>query len=61
MFGECAAANKMFVQKKLSPVLTETFTYDEIPLAHDRMMKNTLSGNVACLVGAPRTGMTTTR
>lgn len=59
--GDCAAANRMFAQKKLHPVLTETFAWDEIPLAHDRMARNQLSGNVSCLVGARDKGQTTWR
>jgi crotonyl-CoA carboxylase/reductase len=55
--GECAAANKMFVQGKLTPVLTETFSYGQIPLAHDMMARNRLHGTATCLVGAPRTGL----
>ncbi len=55
--GECAAANQMFIQERLKPVLTETFTYEQIPLAHDKMLNNLLHGTTACLVGAPRPGL----
>ncbi len=55
--GECAAANAMFVRGQLAPVLTETFTYGQIPLAHDKMARNLLHGTTACLVGAPRPGL----
>jgi crotonyl-CoA carboxylase/reductase len=56
---ECQKANDLIHRGKIKPVLTDVFTYDEIPLAHDKMMRNQLKGTVSCLVGAPRTGLTT--
>lgn len=56
--GQCEAANKMIDRKIIKPILTETFTYDQIPLAHDRMLQNKVSGNISCLVGAAKTGET---
>lgn len=58
--GECATANKMIQQKRITPVLTNTFSYAEIPEAHEKMARNELHGTVACLVGAPRAGLRNT-
>ncbi len=55
---QCQRANHLIHRGQIKPVLTETFTYDEIPLAHDKMMKNQLRGTVSCLVGTPRLGLT---
>ena len=59
--GEAHKANQLVMQGKIKPVLTRTFGWDEIPEAHELMLANKLHGNVACLVGAPRTGLTTLR
>lgn len=55
--GQCDAANRLVIQKRIRPVLTRTFSYDETPLSHDLMLRNQLHGTVAVLVGAPRTGL----
>ncbi|MFO0677710.1 MAG: crotonyl-CoA carboxylase/reductase [Polyangiaceae bacterium] len=55
---ECQRANELVHQGKIKPVLTETFSYPDIPLAHDRMYKNQHMGTIACLVSAPREGLT---
>jgi crotonyl-CoA carboxylase/reductase len=56
---ECARANELVHQGKIKPVLTETFEYARIPEAHDLMFRNKHMGTIACLVGAPRSGLTT--
>lgn len=52
------AANDLVQQRKLDPCLSRTFSFDEIPLAHqlmhDRLHPN---GNMAALVSAPEPGM----
>ena len=59
--GECAQANRMIERGVIQPILTQTFKYDEIPLAHDLMLKNKIFGNVSCLVGAAGPGLKTLR
>ena len=56
--NECQKANELIHRGVIKPVLTETYSYEEIPLVHEKMAKNQLKGTVACLVGAPRTGLT---
>jgi crotonyl-CoA carboxylase/reductase len=55
---ECQRANELVHQNKIKPVLTETFDYEHIPEAHDLMFKNKHKGTIACLVTAPRLGLT---
>ncbi len=55
----CRRANALMVQGLVKPVLTQLFTWDEIPEAHQRMYENKLHGTVACLVGSPRPGLRT--
>jgi crotonyl-CoA carboxylase/reductase len=55
---ECQKANELVHRGVIKPVLTETFGYEDIPRVHEMMAKNQLKGTVACLVGAPRTGLT---
>lgn len=50
-------ANELVIQKKIRPVLTRTYDFDQVPLAHDDMMNNRHMGTIACLVHAPRTGL----
>ncbi len=50
-------ANRLIMQKQVRPVLTRTFTWDQIPEAHQLMFENKLHGTVSCLVGAPREGL----
>ena len=55
--GQCHEANRLVMRGQLRPVLTRTFTFDEIPLAHELMRQNQLHGTVSCLVGAPHEGL----
>lgn len=54
---QCARANILVAQGKIKPILTELFTYDRIPAAHQTMAENRHMGTLACLVGAPRPGL----
>jgi crotonyl-CoA carboxylase/reductase len=56
---ECQRANELVHQGKIRPVLTETFTYADVPRAHDVMFQNKHVGTIACLIGASRPGMKT--
>lgn len=50
-------ANRLITRGQVKPVLTELFTWDQIPLAHQKMFNNELHGTVSCLVGAPKPGL----
>jgi crotonyl-CoA carboxylase/reductase len=56
---QSAAANDLVIAGKVDPCLSETYTFEQIPYAHQLMFENRHpAGNMAILVGAPRTGMT---
>ena len=52
-------ANKLIMQDKVKPVLTETFAWKDLAEAHQKMYRNEVYGTIACLVGAPRPGLKT--
>lgn len=54
---EAGRANGLIMQKKLRPVLTETFPFDQVPEAQAAQESENHMGKVAVLVQAPRTGM----
>ena len=55
---QAQAFNKLVMEKKIDPCLSRTFSFQEIPLAHQLMHENKHPpGNMVCLVGAPRRGM----
>ncbi len=57
---QAAAANKLMVERRLDPSMSEVFAWDDIPAAHMKMWKNEHKpGNMAVLVQAPRTGLRT--
>jgi crotonyl-CoA carboxylase/reductase len=57
---QAAAANKLMVERRLDPCMSEVFPWAEIPRAHTLMWKNQHKpGNMAVLVQAPRTGLRT--
>ena len=44
---------------KIDPCLSQAYTFDQIPHVHQLMYENKHPhGNMACLVGAPRPGLT---
>lgn len=54
------AFNKLVVAGKIDPCLSRTFAFNETAECHQLMYENRHpDGNMAILVGAPRTGMTT--
>jgi crotonyl-CoA carboxylase/reductase len=54
-----AAANDLVIAGKVDPCLSETYTFDQVPDAHQLMYENRHpAGNMAILVGASRTGTT---
>jgi crotonyl-CoA carboxylase/reductase len=50
--------NELVAAGHVDPCLSRTFSFSEIPLAHQLMFENRHPhGNMACLVGAPREGL----
>ena len=57
---QAAAANRLMVERRLDPCMSEVFAWDRIPEAHVKMRRNEhMPGNMAVLVSAPRTGLRT--
>ncbi|HRD74527.1 MAG TPA: crotonyl-CoA carboxylase/reductase [Hyphomicrobiaceae bacterium] len=57
---QAAQANKLVVERRIDPCMSEVFAWDQIPKAHMRMLKNQHKpGNMAVLVNAPTTGLRT--
>ncbi|SHE90489.1 crotonyl-CoA carboxylase/reductase [Loktanella atrilutea] len=57
---QASAANRLMVERRLDPCMSEVFGWDDIPAAHTKMRKNQHKpGNMAVLVQSPRTGLRT--
>ena len=57
---QASAANKLMVERRLDPCMSEVFPWADIPEAHHKMLKNQHKpGNMAVLVQAPRAGLRT--
>ncbi|HFC04259.1 MAG TPA: crotonyl-CoA carboxylase/reductase [Rhizobiales bacterium] len=57
---QAAQANKLMVNRRIDPCMSEVFSWRDIPKAHKRMLDNKhLPGNMAVLVNSPRTGLRT--
>jgi crotonyl-CoA carboxylase/reductase len=57
---QAAAANKLMVERRLDPCMSEVFPWEELPQAHLKMLRNEHKpGNMSVLVQAPRTGLRT--
>ncbi len=55
---QAAAANKLMVEWRIDPCISEVFPWDQIPKAHTKMWKNQHApGNMAVLVNAPHPGL----
>ena len=55
---QAAAVNRMVIDKKVDPCLSQTFTFDDIGHAHQLMRDNRHPyGNMAALVNATETGL----
>jgi crotonyl-CoA carboxylase/reductase len=53
------AFNRLVIDGRVDPCLSRTFSFDEIPTAHQLMFENMHpEGNMAALVSAPREGLT---
>lgn len=57
---QAAAANKLMLERRLDPCMSEVFPWGDIPEAHMKMLRNEHKpGNMAVLVQAPLTGLRT--
>jgi crotonyl-CoA carboxylase/reductase len=57
---QAAQANKLVIERRIDPAMSEVFPWAQIPKAHTRMWKNQHKpGNMAVLVSAPTTGLRT--
>ncbi|MCF6430779.1 crotonyl-CoA carboxylase/reductase [Leisingera sp. MMG026] len=57
---QAASANKLMVERRLDPCMSEVFTWNDLPEAHMKMLRNEhLPGNMSVLVQAPKTGLRT--
>ena len=57
---QAAQANKLVIERRIDPSMSEVFGWDDIPRAHMKMMRNEHKpGNMAVLVQAKRPGMRT--
>jgi crotonyl-CoA carboxylase/reductase len=56
---QAAAFNRLVMEGRVDPCLSRTFSFREIPAAHQLMSENAHpEGNMAALVSAPREGLT---
>jgi len=57
---QAAAANRLMVERRLDPCMSEVFAWSDLPMAHTKMRRNEHKpGNMAVLVQAPQTGLRT--
>ncbi|SLN52513.1 Crotonyl-CoA reductase [Aquimixticola soesokkakensis] len=57
---QAASANRLMIERRIDPCMSEVFGWDEIPDAHVKMMNNEHKpGNMAVLVQSPATGLRT--
>jgi crotonyl-CoA carboxylase/reductase len=57
---QASAANKLVIDRRIDPGMSEVFAWEQIPEAHEKMLDNAHQpGNMAVLVTAPRTGLRT--
>ena len=54
---QAEAVNKLVIDGKVDPCLSETFTFDQIGHAHQLMYENKHQGNMACLVNSLDLGL----
>ena len=54
---QAEAVNQLVIDGKVNPGHSDTFSFDEIGLAHQKMHENKNIGNMACLVNATEKGL----
>ncbi|MBC6443285.1 MAG: crotonyl-CoA carboxylase/reductase [Rhodobacteraceae bacterium] len=58
--AQAAAANRLMIDRRLDPCMSEVFPWDGVPAAHVKMRRNEhRPGNMSVLVSAPTTGLRT--
>ena len=57
---QASQANKLVIERRIDPCMSEVFSWDDIPRAHMKMRRNEHKpGNMAVLVQSPRPGLRT--
>eukprot|EP01026_Neomeris_dumetosa_P037143 TRINITY_DN3007_c2_g1_i1.p4 TRINITY_DN3007_c2_g1~~TRINITY_DN3007_c2_g1_i1.p4 ORF type:complete len:107 (-),score=12.99 TRINITY_DN3007_c2_g1_i1:30-350(-) len=57
---QSAQANKLVIERRIDPCMSEVFGWDDIPRAHEKMLANEHKpGNMAVLVQAKTPGLRT--
>tara|TARA_B100002003_G_scaffold251829_1_gene297946 strand:- start:1928 stop:3220 length:1293 start_codon:yes stop_codon:yes gene_type:complete len=57
---QASSANKLMIERRLDPCMSEVFPWDQIPESHMKMLRNEHKpGNMAVLVSARTTGLRT--
>jgi crotonyl-CoA carboxylase/reductase len=57
---QASQANRLVIERRIDPCMSEVFGFSDIPRAHTKMWKNQHKpGNMAVLVQAPRPGLRT--
>jgi crotonyl-CoA carboxylase/reductase len=57
---QASQANRMVIERRIDPCMSEVFPWEDIPKAHMNMLENKhRPGNMAVLVNAPHTGLHT--
>jgi crotonyl-CoA carboxylase/reductase len=57
---QAASANKLMLERRLDPCMSEVFPWEQVPDAHLKMLRNEHKpGNMAVLINAPQTGLRT--
>jgi crotonyl-CoA carboxylase/reductase len=57
---QASEANRLVIEKRVEPCMSEVFSWEDIPKAHTKMWKNEHKpGNMAVLVSAAKPGMKT--
>ncbi|WP_414502458.1 crotonyl-CoA carboxylase/reductase [Zymobacter sp. IVIA_5232.4 C2] len=54
---ECHEFLQLVNQKRISPTLNKVFRFDEVPYAHQELLKGRINGNAAILVNATMPGL----
>ncbi len=57
---QASAANRLVIERRIDPCMSEVFAWTDIPAAHEKMRANVHKpGNMAVLVSSPRPGLKT--
>jgi len=57
---QASSANRLMLDRRLDPCMSEVFSWDQIPAAHTKMRRNEHKpGNMAVLVQSPKVGLRT--